>query len=50
MRKQNRVDQSVSLLQLVLTKLKHGFHGSFLSLNQAVTNGMVWHTGETLYE
>ena len=35
---------------MVLTKpLKPGFQGSVPSLNQSVTNGMVWPTGETLY-
>ena len=48
--KQNRVDQSVPLLRLILTKpLKHGFQGSVPSLNKFVTNGVVWYTGETLY-
>ena len=47
---QNRVDQSVPLLKLDLTKpLKHGFQGSTPSLNQSITNGMIWSTGETLY-
>ena len=49
-RKQNRIDGIVLLLWLVSTKpLRHGFKGSVPSLNQSLTNGMIWHTGETLY-
>ena len=48
--KQNRVDQSVPLLRLVLTKpLQRGLQGSVPSVNQSVTNGVVWRTGETFY-
>ena len=48
---QNRVDQSVPMLWLVLTKkpLNYGFQGSVLSLNQSITNAIVWRTGETIY-
>ena len=48
--KQNRVDQSVPLLWLVLTEpIEHGLQCSIPSHNKSIANGMVWHTGKTLY-
>ena len=47
-RQTNRVDQSVPLW-LVLAEPQGSVQGSVPSLNQSITNGIVWRTIKTLY-